>query len=75
MIIINIILAVAQLAGGVVSAYYAAEWGVDTIIGISLASTAVSVYYINDLLPIFLQCRIVPIERLFFKYKLCYIFK
>jgi len=50
-IIINIVLIVAQLAGGVVSAYYAAEWRVGNIVGNSLASTAVSVYCENDLLP------------------------
>ena len=35
-------LMLGHLAGGVVSAYYAAEWKVGNIVGNSLASTAVS---------------------------------
>ncbi len=42
MIIINIVLLLGHLAGGVVSAYYAAEWGVGNITGNSLSSAAVS---------------------------------
>ena len=68
MIIINIILAVAQLAGGVVSAYYAAEWRVGNIVGNSLASTAVSVYYIDDLYQIYcnagLSLRVVAFHKI-----------
>ena len=52
----------AQLVGCVVSAYYAAEWGMGNIVGNSLASTAVSVT-LMIFVPNSLQCSVVPKER------------